>query len=82
MLLQTDKSDFILATIKEVGLQKSRNHRKLMKRMKSKIATKIKLGSSRIFNPFGLLSARDSHTEYLQKTNPDSVHMEEFKNRE
>ena len=36
----------------------------LLKIIKSKISTNIKMGKSRLFYSFGLLSARDSYTEY------------------
>ena len=36
----------------------------LWKMVKSTISTKINIGNSRIFYPFGISGARDSHMEY------------------
>ena len=81
MLLQPDKSYFILAKINEVLAHKSRSNWTFMKNSEVNNKQK-KMESSRPFYPFGISSTRDSHMEYDLNTNPDSVHMEEFKNGE
>ena len=47
----------------------------LLKRVKSTISTKINMGSSRIFYPFGISSEIDSQMEDEWNTNPESGHM-------
>ena len=75
-MLQPDKSDFVLDMIKDVEAHEARSHWTLIKRVKSTTSTKTIMGNSRLFSPFFLSSARDSHMEDELNTNPDSVHME------
>ena len=56
MLLQPEKSDFILAMINEVEEINPEVIGHLWKRAKSKISTKINIGRSRLFYPFGISS--------------------------
>ena len=64
MLLQPDKSDFILAIIKEVESYEARNHWTIMKTSKVKNKHKMKIGRSRLLSiyyfkhkrsPYGIL---------------------------
>ena len=63
MLLQPDKSDFLLSIIKEVGAHEARSHWTLIKKDELNISTKINMRSSRLFYPFGILIVRDYHME-------------------
>ena len=58
MLLQLDKSDFILAIIKEVEAHESRIHCTLMKNCEVNNKHKIKMVNSRLLYPFGISIAR------------------------
>ena len=64
MLLQPNKSYFLLAMIKYIEAQKSRSFWTLMKNSEVNNKHKTKMGNSKIFYPFGLSSARDSHIKY------------------
>ena len=64
MLSQSDKSDFILATIKEVEAHKYKIIGHLGEILKSTISKKIKMVSSIPFYPFGISSARYPQMEY------------------
>ena len=63
--MQPDKSDFIIAKIKEVESHKSIEViGYLLKIVNSKISTNINMGNSRLFYPFVPTGARDPHMEY------------------
>ena len=64
MLLQPDKSDFIIAMIKEVEAHKAINHRTLMKKSEVNNNHTNKYGKIKTICPFGLSGARDSQMEY------------------
>ena len=81
MLLQPDKSYFVLAMIKEVESNEARSHWTLMKKSETNNKHKINMVSSRLFYPFGLSSAIYSQMEYELNKNLDSVQMEECNSR-
>ena len=77
MLLQPDKSDFILATIKQVEAHKARNNCTLMKTIEVNNNHKNKYWKPKI--TLSIWSSNCSRFPYgkLTKTNSDSVHMKE-----
>ena len=64
MLLQPDKSYFILETMNGSEAKEAINNWKLMKNSEVNNKQKKKMGISKIFYQFGISSARDLHTEY------------------
>ena len=64
MMLQPDRSDFILYSIKEFDKREARSDCTLMKIVKSTIIKKRNMKNSRLFYLFFISSAIDYHMEY------------------
>ena len=56
--MQPEKSDFILAIIKEVEAHDARNHWTFIKKSEVNNIHKINMRGSRLFYPFGISSAK------------------------
>ena len=67
MLLQPGNSNFILSMIKEVGAHESRSRWTLIKIIKSTNSTKITMGNSRLFYPFGVFKRKRNADGRLMK---------------
>ena len=77
MLLQLDKSDFILAMIEEVEVHEDRIHWTPIKNSEVNNKHKNKDGKLKTIYPFGISIARYSHMEDKQNKKPGYVIMEE-----
>ena len=60
MLLQTEKADLIIYMINDFETHEARSNCTPIKKLKSTISTKIKIGIPRLFYPFCISSAKYS----------------------